>query len=583
MAMIRNVCVDAASARVTAGLVLAAGIGLLAGCGDSARVDVQSNPAVASPDSETAACDDGIDPASRLLRSGFAVNAANTANQDSAIRASNVSALVPDFVHVAEGTSEKRGAPAMTEQAIFLSAGRRIVAIDRRSGCQYWSHSVALEPEGLTLRDNFLRSASVLYEPSRNGRPSVVVAADNFGHVHVLDARDGTPLWSRFVGTEAGAHRVTGGMQIHDGQLLVPMSSQEVARVSVDLVTPCCTTHGLLNSLDLYSGALQWRYHTTESARFNAVTRQFAPSGAAIWSTPTVDAARNRVYIGTGQNFSRPATDASDAIIALTLDSGEPIWRFQSTAEDAWNVSCESAIGSLLQCAPPAGPDLDFGAPPILATLPGGGSTLIAGAKNGVVYSLNPDNGALRWSRRIGRGGGLGGIHWGMAVDDHRVFAAVSDVTIDKEQVLRSDLIDLGVGASLSPVSGATPGIYALDMRSGELLWSQHPRHEHEGVMVDSIHSAAISVTNDLLFAGSLDGVLRALRVSDGEQLWAFDSAIAVDGVNGVAGNGGEIASVAPVIAGDTLLLNSGYDTFGGPDAYKAGAGNALFAFRLPR
>ena len=39
---------------------------------------------------------------------------------------------------------------------------------------------------------------------------------------------------------------------------------------------------------------------------------------------------------------------------------------------------------------------------------------MIAGSKNGVVYSLNPDSGALNWSRRVGPGGALGGIHWGI-------------------------------------------------------------------------------------------------------------------------------------------------------------------------
>src|SRR3546814_9458348 len=63
----------------------------------------------------------------------------------------------------------------------------------------------------------------------------------------------------------------------------------------------------------------------------------------------------------------------------------------------------------------------------MLVHLAGGGGAVIAGAKNGVVYSLNPDSGALNWSRRLGQGGSLGGIHWGMASDGTRVYAAISE------------------------------------------------------------------------------------------------------------------------------------------------------------
>src|SRR3546814_1332090 len=68
----------------------------------------------------------------------------------------------------------------------------------------------------------------------------------------------------------------------------------------------------------------------------------------------------------------------------------------------------------------------------MLVHLAGGGGAVIAGAKNGVVYSPNPDSGALNWSRRLGQGGSLGGIHWGMASDGTRVYAAISDVTVNR-------------------------------------------------------------------------------------------------------------------------------------------------------
>ena len=50
------------------------------------------------------------------------------------------------------------------------------------------------------------------------------------------------------------------------------------------------------------------------------------PSGADVWDSPTIDVKRNVMYIGTGNNFSDPATKTSDAVMALNLDTGEVVW-----------------------------------------------------------------------------------------------------------------------------------------------------------------------------------------------------------------------------------------------------------------
>ncbi len=65
----------------------------------------------------------------------------------------------------------------------------------------------------------------------------------------------------------------------------------------------------------------------------------YGPSGAAVWTTPVVDLKRQRIYFGTGENLSHPATDTSDAIIALDMASGELAWRYQTTRGDVWNAA----------------------------------------------------------------------------------------------------------------------------------------------------------------------------------------------------------------------------------------------------
>lgn len=514
-----------------------------------------------------------------LLSNGFGFDLRNTRNQPSDIRSGNVATLEVEFAHAAQGATGKRGAPAVTEQAVFFSAGLDIVAMDRRSGCTYWTHTISDLSTDALLGENLVRSSTILFLEGSAAKPALVFAGDARGNVYALDAVTGETVWERFVGTAPAHHWITGGFQHHGGKLFVPYSSREVITTAISLDT-CCKTHGLLVAVDAYTGEEVWTYHTTADATFDFSTFKYGPSGAAIWSVPTIDEKRNRLYIGTGQNYSTPATETSDAIIALDLTTGEQQWVFQAREADIWNAACEIPLELGLNCSFPAGHDFDFGAPPVLVQRSDGRDVLLAADKGGIVYSLDPDNqGSLDWARKVGLGSALGGVHWGIAVDESRVYAAVTDAFVDKTSAIG----DLGGNLPIEPVAGGSPGIYALDILTGEQVWSVHPTHLYEGKPYTSIYSAALTVTNDVLFAGALDGELAAFSTRDGTELWRFDTDIDFVDVHGAEGEGGTIDSVGAVPVGDTLWLNSGYDNFGGVDAYQAGKGNALFVFRLPR
>ena len=55
-------------------------------------------------------------------------------------------------------------------------------------------------------------------------------------------------------------------------------------------------------------------------------TQLWAPAGAAIWSAPTVDVKRGAVYVATGNAYTAPAADTSDAVVAFDIDTGEILW-----------------------------------------------------------------------------------------------------------------------------------------------------------------------------------------------------------------------------------------------------------------
>ena len=65
------------------------------------------------------------------------------------------------------------------------------------------------------------------------------------------------------------------------------------------------------------------------------------------------------MYVATGDNYSDPASETSDALVAFDLETGKLLWAQQFTPNDAWNIACESSDQT--NCPEARGPDLDFG------------------------------------------------------------------------------------------------------------------------------------------------------------------------------------------------------------------------------
>src|SRR6202044_2155288 len=119
----------------------------------------------------------------------------------------------------------------------------------------------------------------------------------------------------------------------------------------------------------------------------------------------------------------------SHAKIALHLSTGKVKWRNQVTENDSFLMGCNRS--GTVNCPTVMGPDHDFGASPILFTLPNGKDIILAGQKSGVALGMDPDdNGKTVWRNKVGNGGALGGIEWGMAADATRLYVAGADLGI---------------------------------------------------------------------------------------------------------------------------------------------------------
>jgi polyvinyl alcohol dehydrogenase (cytochrome) len=332
------------------------------------------------------------------------------------------------------------------------------------------------------------------------------------------------------------------------------MSSSEWA-AAANPTYECCTFRGGVAALDAATGREIWKGYTiVEPAQLidgpNAAgARRFHPAGAPVWNSPTIDAGRNRLYVGTGEAYTSPAAGTSDAVIAFDLSTGRQLWHYQSLAGDAWNMAC--FIGGGPNCPQENGPDLDIGASPVLLSLPDGRDVVVAGQKSADVFALDPDTGRLLWKTRTGRGGYAGGVHWGLAAAGTTVFAPSADTLFLPTDVNR------GI---------AKPGLFALDAATGRQLWYTAAPDLCPAELkpaCDPGLSAAVTAMPGVVFAGGFDGRLRAYGSSDGRVLWEYDTNREFVASSGAKAHGGSIESAGPVVVDGALLVNSGY-LFGG-------------------
>jgi polyvinyl alcohol dehydrogenase (cytochrome) len=489
---------------------------------------------------------------------GWGVNPENWRYQrEPGIVAAQLDRLIVKWAFGFPGAVTAFGQPTVAGGRVFVgSQNGHVYSLDADSGCYYWDYRASAG----------VRTAVTV---AQIGDRHVALFGDRRGHVYSVDVATGNTLW-KVTPDDAPNVQVTGAPILFEGRLYVPLSVGDDS-AAIDPKYECCKGRGSVVALDVATGSTVWQTYTlpeaTPQSRNAVGTQLWGPSGASIWATPTIDRKLRALYVGTGDNHSAPATATSDAVIAMALDSGKILWSRQLLAGDMGNGACLATDKT--NCPEPHGPDYDLGTSAALITLDNGKRVLAIGQKSGMVWALDPDDGGrLVWSARVGKGGLLGGVQWGLATDGKSVFAAVSDIAF----------VNPVVGKPLTPDPEAGGGLHALDAATGAPRWVA-PAARACGTRANCspAQSAAVTATPDYVLSGSVDGHLRAYSIATGKVLWDYDTVRAFDTVNGVKANGGSLDAAGPTVAGGMLFVNSGYGLYGGQ------AGNVLLAFTRSR
>ncbi|KAK1757054.1 quinon protein alcohol dehydrogenase-like superfamily [Echria macrotheca] len=314
----------------------------------------------------------------------------------------------------------------------------------------------------------------------------------------------GTQAWALVVAADLKSGKVLGVRQInshpmatitmsptlYNGTLFVGCSSGEENAAYLlnnnQTQYPCCSFIGNFVALTFDRSAGKFITHwdtpmIPPDAPTNGTEGKW--SGIGVWgSQPAIDTQRHQVFIATGNVYTapdafEPCTDSpmsidacvpptiwQEAVLALDITTGKPNWVRRLSPLDSWTLVC-GVPGSIPRdpalCPHEPGPDADFGMAPAFVPGTGGKKDVVTvGQKNGNLYSLDAATGAIEWASVTSPGGAGGGLMWGVAVDEARVyFSAINYPNLPWTLVP-------------SNVSTNGSGFGAAGLANGRVVWS---------------------------------------------------------------------------------------------------------------
>jgi polyvinyl alcohol dehydrogenase (cytochrome) len=368
-----------------------------------------------------------LPPAARADWPVYGHDLANSRNSGAAGPAAAQVASLGEAWKFTSSTGDFTGTPVVAGGVLVAgNNGGWVYALNAVTGRILWSKNVGQPINGSASIDLVARGGPTVYVPvARVGAPRLLA----------LSLASGATRWDRTLTAQPGAD-VYGSPIFWRGTVYIGTSGNNEDN---------STARGSVVAIDEQTGRVRWQMFTVPPGS----------DGAGVWSTPAIDTATGRLYVGTGNNYHEPTTDTEDSIIALDAATGAIAGKFQATAGDSFSLPNN-----------PAGPDIDFGASPNLIAGLRGQQLVGEGQKSGTYWVL--DRATMRpvWNVSVGPGGPLGGILGSTAYDGERVFGAdtatgdVFGLTTSGAEAWQSP--DLGA-AHLSPATVANGVLYTVD------------------------------------------------------------------------------------------------------------------------
>ncbi len=459
---------------------------------------------------------------------------------------------------------EVQGTPTVEGNNVYVADKTGIVfQLDATTGKPTWQASLtAISGDPMAYSRN---SPAI-------GTNNVIVGDQDSATLYALSKTDGSLAWKTVLDPITAAI-VTSSPVVVNGRIYVGVASnqEELASKTPHFVP---TFRGSVVALDESTGKIIWQSYTVPTGY----------TGGSVWeSNIAVDPARAAVYVTTGNNYSVPpsvaacqtaATTATqldaclspndhvDSVVAMNMNTGAVNWAQRFTHADTWTTSCETyQPAPATPCPVPTGLDTDFGAGANLFTVTSNGKQVDAvgaGQKSGAYYTMNRDTGTILWGTQTGPDGVVGGIQWGAATDNQRIYVPNGNSYYTE--------------TTLIPSGQKTNGGFwtALDKNTGQILW-QTPtpapavKPDSASLRLPPIPAGAralvegsLSVANGVVYGEDVAGNFVALNAVNGQVLRSFQS--------------GGASLAGPAIVDGVLYWASGSGSYGATN-------NKVYAF----
>ena len=213
-----------------------------------------------------------------------------------------------------------RGQPVVVGNRLFAgSQANKLYSLNAKAGCVYWVFDTAAPIRGGVIA-GLLGNATA-------GNASAVFFGDAAGNAYAVDFAGGKLLWKTRV-DDHYATMITAAPNLYRGVVYFGVSSSEEGIGAMMPTAECCTFRGSVVALDGATGRQIWKAYTVAevpkpTTKTKNGIQRWGPSGAGVWSTPTIDEKRDAIYVATGDNYSDPPTGTSDAILAFERATGK--------------------------------------------------------------------------------------------------------------------------------------------------------------------------------------------------------------------------------------------------------------------
>ncbi len=457
------------------------------------------------------------------------------------------------WVFTANG--EVQSTPTVEGNTVYIADnGGTVWQLDAKTGKANWQASLPT-----------ISGDSMAY--SRNspaiGASAVFVGDQDSATLYALSKTDGHLLWKTTLETARAAILTSSPIVIAGKVFLGVASDQESLASTVPGFVP--DFRGSIVALDETTGKILWKTYTIPSGY----------TGGSVWeSNIAADPARSALYVTTGNNYSVPASVAAcqaaaktstaqdaclspddhiDSVLSLNVDTGAVNWGQRFTHADTWTVSCNPySKNHATPCPTPTGLDTDIGSGANLFTVTRNGQQIDAvgaGQKSGAYFAMNRETGEILWGTQVGPDGVIGGIQWGTATDNQRIYVPNGN--------------SFYVDTALIPSGQHTNGGFwsALDKNTGQILWqtptlapsvvpqSKKARAGAPPPNTRALVEGSVSIANGVMYGEDVAGYFVALDAATGQVLRYFQS--------------GGSAIAAPAIVDGVLYWSSGYKSYG--------------------